>query len=338
VIKDYKQLQSLVEQSHHILVLQPEKPDTDSLASSLVLEHLLGDLGKEVMMYCQDEIPEYLKGLAGSDRVSDVFPTNFDLTILVDAGGPTMLSRTIPKYGAKLAAKPFVIIDHHSTREPMPFTTIDIIDARCGATTELLVKIARQLDWKLSTEAAELVTVGIMADTLNLSTPTTTADTVETVAQMVRRGVSLYALRRRYEMTTALDAELVALKGQLMQRIEYYHHGKIALLVVTPDELSRYMERHDPSDLVINSEMRATKGVEVAVVIRNYGLKIKISMRANLDIAAKAASHFGGGGHPQAAGIKIEGRPVDEVKDELVAVLTKLIEEHEVTKHAQPTN
>ena len=52
-------------------------------------------------------------------------------------------------------------------------------------------------------------------------------------------------------------------------------------------------------------------------------------MRTNLEIAAPAAAHFGGGGHPQAAGCTVEGRPMDEVKKELVEVLTGLIKEHE---------
>jgi phosphoesterase RecJ-like protein len=145
----------------------------------------------------------------------------------------------------------------------------------------------------------------------------------------VRIGVDLTELRRRREKAEALEPEISNLKGQLLQRVEYFSDGKIATVVVTPEELSKYADIHDPADLV-SQEVRRIKGVQIAAVLRNYnssihGNKIKISMRANLPIAAKAAQHFKGGGHDQAAGCTVEGRPVEDVKQELVQVITGLL-------------
>lgn len=325
------QLKQLIDTATTVLVLQPEKPDTDSLGSSLALEQILGDIGKEVVMYCQDEVPNYLRILEGWDRVVHDMPNKFDLTILVDCGGPQQIKRTLDKHQAKLTAKPFAILDHHANRSPMPFDTIDVIDPGCAATGEQVAKMATQYGWKINLAAAKAIVPSIMADTLGLSTPTTTADTVQTVAEMVRIGVDMAELRRKREEADALEPDLIALKGRLFQRIEYYADGRIALVVVTPEELTKYADIHDPADL-INQEMRMIKGVQIAAVLRDYdstlyGRKIKISMRANLPIAAKAAQHFGGGGHAPAAGCTVEGRPADEVKNELVQVITGLLDE-----------
>lgn len=329
-----EKLKQLVDSAETILVLQPEKPDTDSLGTSLALEQMLGDLGKEVIMYCQDEVPSYIRILDGWDRVVHDMPAKFDFTILVDCGGPQQIQRTLDKHQAQLTSKPFVILDHHANRSPMPFETIDVIDPATAATGELVVKISQKFGWKINQDAGKVIVPAIMADTLGLSTPTTTADTVQAVADMVRLGVDMTELRRRRELAEALEPEISRLKGQLLQRVEYAADGQIATVIVTPEELAKYADIHDPADLV-SQEIRRIKGVQIAAVLRNYnssvhGNKIKISMRANLPIAAKAAQHFKGGGHDQAAGCTIEGRPVEEVKDELIRVITGLLDETQV--------
>jgi bifunctional oligoribonuclease and PAP phosphatase NrnA len=323
-------LQKLVSESKTILVLQPEKPDTDSIGTSLALEQILGDLGKEVIMYCQDPVPDYLRIFNGWDRISDQFPPRFDITLAVDFGDPQQMERTLAKHGTALQSKPFIILDHHKTRKPMAFPSIDIIDPETAATGELVVKICNVLGWDINLEAAQAIVPAILADTLGLSTPTTTAQTVDTVAQMVRIGVDLSDLRRRREIAGALDPEILKYKGELLQRVEYFAEGRIALVVITPAELKLYAEKHDPADL-INQEIRTVKGVQIAAIMRDYdsslyGRKIKISMRANVPIAALAAAHFGGGGHDQAAGCTVEGRQPDDVKTELVKVITPLLQ------------
>ncbi len=48
--KSVTDLKVLIDQADTILILQPEKPDTDSITSSLALEQILGDLGKEIIL------------------------------------------------------------------------------------------------------------------------------------------------------------------------------------------------------------------------------------------------------------------------------------------------
>lgn len=328
-----QKLQQMVDSAQTILVLQPEKPDMDSLGSALALEDIWGELGKNVVMFCADEIPSYLRVLDGWDRVSDQFPKQFDITVLVDTGGPQMINRTLEKYTPKLTQKPFFIIDHHKNREPMPFATIDIVQTK-AANTELIANIAGEIGWKISGAGAQAISAAILADTMGLSTPETTADTIQTLADMVRKGADLEKLRRRREEADALIPEIVALKGKLLSRIEYFADGQVAVIVITPEELARYAKIHDPADLV-NQEMRRISGVKIAVALRNYnstlhGNKIKISMRANVPIAARAAQHFGGGGHDMAAGAVAEGRPIDEVKAEIVKVISGLLSDETI--------
>lgn len=322
----------MVKSAKRILILQPEKPDTDSLGSALALEQILGDLGKEPIMYCHDPIADYLRQFDGWDRVTDDFPKQFDLTIVVDFGSPQQLERTLIKQSGALSSRPFVVLDHHKNRTPMDFAATYVVDIESAATGELIAIVCHELGWNINLTAAKAIVPSIMSDTLGLSTPTTTARTIETLAEMVRLGVDMSELRRRREEVDALDSELVHLKGALLTRAEFYVEGQLALVVVTPEELSRFASIHDPADLV-NQELRTAKGVLLAAVLRNYnselyGRKIKISLRANLPIAAKVAEHFDGGGHDQAASCTITGRPIDEVKAEFIKVASEELKAH----------
>lgn len=329
-----KQLAKLVDKAQTIVVLQPEKPDTDSLCSALVLEHLLGDLDKDVTLYCQDEVPPYINYFEGVDRLTDELPNKFDLSILVDTGGAQQVARTLEKHQGRLAAKPFVIIDHHASREPLPFATIDIIDPESAATGELLVKIATQLKWNLTAEAASLVVPAITADTLGLTTPSVRAHTVHTVGDMIELGANLYKLNQARLAAGAMDPDVLTLKGRLLQDVEFHLDGKLATLIVGPATLKDYAKRYDPAALVIY-DMQHVRGVELAVVIRNYAPKIKLSLRANSPVAAPVAEAFGGGGHPQASGATIEVGQPEDIRAKVIEV-TKEVLANASVQHAQP--
>lgn len=326
-----KELGRLVEAAKTILVLQPEKPDTDSLTSSLALEQMLGDLGKTVVLYCRDQVPNYISYFEGADRVSDSFPDKFDLTIIVDTGGPQALSRTLEKYQGRLTKKPIAIIDHHPNRESLPFPTHEVIDKTSTSTCEVIITIAEQLNWAINRDAANLLVPGILADTRNLSIATVGAGTFRTMAKLIELGADVYKIHEDYRASDRLTIELLQLKGRLLSRIELYAEGKIALVAVTPEELKQYAELHDPADLIIY-ELQNALGVEVAVVMRHYGgeaNKIKISTRATMPVAAKACMDFGGGGHDRAAGCQINDTPLAEAKANFVTSLSKHIREYE---------
>src|SRR5690606_41684769 len=70
--------------SSDLLIIQADNPDADSLASALALESILHEMGKEPLLYCGIDMPEYLKYLPGWDRVEREVPSQFDASIIVD--------------------------------------------------------------------------------------------------------------------------------------------------------------------------------------------------------------------------------------------------------------
>jgi bifunctional oligoribonuclease and PAP phosphatase NrnA len=318
-------LEHLVRDAETILVLQPDSPDADSLGSGLGLEEILGDLGKQVVMYSYKEPEPYLRTQEGWDRISQNFPKRFDLTILVDTGAPALIKSTLEHHFAALTSKPFVVIDHHTSRTPFGFDLTEIVKPACAA-AEVIVQIALNLGWPINEAAASKLATALLADSLGLTTPDSTAHSLEMLAHLVHQGANLYDLHKLKRETSALTPDLVHLKGKLLQSIEFEVEGKLALAEITPDMVAKYQDVHEPYTLILG-DMQWAKGVELVAVFKNYGTKINVPLRSNAGLAAPIAEKFGGGGHPNAAAYRCKSTDIVREKRLLIETFTKFKEQ-----------
>jgi bifunctional oligoribonuclease and PAP phosphatase NrnA len=296
---NYDKLASLVKSASAILVLQPDSPDGDSLGSALGLEEILGDLGKTVYMYSYKEPEPYLRNLEGWDRVSQNFPKSFDLTILVDTGAPALIKSVLEHHHADLTKHPFIVIDHHTSRLPFGFETIDIVEPAAAA-AEVITQICQDLKWTINKPAATKLATALLSDSLNLTTPDSTAHSVEMLSVLVRCGANLYEMYAAKKEATALNQNLLHLKGKLLTQVQFLADGELAVLELTPDIVAAYKDDYEPYTLVL-TEMQWVRGVRLAAVFKNYGTKINVPLRSKEGLAGPVAETFGGGGHLNAA-------------------------------------
>ncbi len=306
-----------------VLILQPENPDGDSIASSLALEEILGDLGKEVVIYSYVHIPDYLRYIQGSDRIVNDFPNNFDVTIIVDTVTASLLENTLK--GSKLTAinkKPVMVLDHHPTDNDLPLEHaefFDVADESIVATGELVYHLAKKEGWEINPMAATHIIESIMADTLGMSTEIVSGNTLRVVADMLDRGANMAEIDKRRRQYMKKTREIVTYKGVLLQRVEYFHDGTLALVHIPWEEIEKYSPHYNPSMLALE-ELRNTEGVELAIGIKTYpDGKITGKIRANNHpLAGELAAHFGGGGHDYAAGFKTTEWNYEDLKNEVM--------------------
>lgn len=299
------QATDLIANAQKIIVIQAENPDGDSLASSLALEELLSDLGKDVRLYAPVEIPKYLRYVPGWDRVDNTFDTKADLAIIVDTSADVLLSKVLEAPGVRhfLETHPVVVIDHHISESTLSFDHATIIE-EAAATGEIIYRLAAKNNWTINEQAAEHMLAAILSDSLGLSTQSVTGDTLRVAAALVDLGAAPSVIETRRRQLMKKSPEILAYKGELIGRIEYLLDGKLALVHVPWDDIQRYSDQYNPSALVID-EMLLVEAVNVAVAIKTYpDGKITGKIRANLPIAEQIASFFGGGGHNYAAGFR----------------------------------
>lgn len=325
----------LISHAKRIVVIQAENPDGDSLGSSLALEEILGDLGKEVSLHCPVDVPKYLRYVSGWDRVTLDFDHKADLAILVDTVSETLLSKTLEIPGARhfLETHPVIVIDHHGEVESsLSFDHTFLLDEKAVATGEALYRIAAENKWPINPHAAESMLIAMLSDSLGFTTPNTTADSFFVASKLIELGAEPASIEIRRREYMKKSAEILQYKGRLLERIEYALEGSLAIVHIPWEDIQAYSDQYNPSVLVLD-EMRMVYDVQVAVAIKTYpDGKATGKLRTNTPVADKIAGFFGGGGHKYAAGFRIY-ESYDTLRSELVAATDKILKDH--TKDAE---
>lgn len=320
----------ILKDSQKFVIIQAENPDGDSLGSALALEELLGEAGKDVKLYCAIDIPKYMHYIQGWDRVEKDWPTDREVAILVDTSAEALIQQALAIPGVRhfLETHPVIVLDHHDTEGDLPFETLSVVDSNAVATSEVLYHLAKEAGWTITQSAAESMFVSIQADSLGLSTPSTTAESYQVAANLVALGANPSEIENRRREYMKKPADILKYKGQLIERIEYALDGKLAIVHIPWNEIQEYSDRYNPSVLVLE-EMRMVEGVEVAVAVKTYpDGKLTGKIRVNAPIAEAVAGYFGGGGHAYAAGFKVF-ESYDTIITELITATDKAITDYE---------
>jgi phosphoesterase RecJ-like protein len=327
---DAENLQELINDAAVIVIVQADNPDADSLGSALALEQILGDMGKQPLLYCGVDMPGYLRYMSGWDRVERDLPQKFDASIIVDASTMSLLEK-LTQSGQKslLATKPCAVLDHHgSVENVIPFASIMINDPGRASAGELIYVLARQLSWSINVAAKEFIAGSILGDTQGLSNQLASHQTYHIMADLIEGGVDrpkLEELRREYGK---MPQEIFSYKAVLIQHTEFARDGTIASVMVPQVEINQYSPLYNPGPL-IQGDMLQTVGVQVAIVFKRYDDgKITGAIRCNpgYGIAADLATKFGGGGHAYASGFKmITSRPFTDIRSECIDYADQLL-------------
>jgi phosphoesterase RecJ-like protein len=323
-------ISEVLKNANHIVIIQADNPDADSLASSLALEQILGEQDKEITLYCGVDLPSYLHYLPGSDRIVTELPKQFDASIIVDTSSDSLLEQ-LDKTSSKgwLAAKPSIVIDHHATEPTITFAQI-ICNHPAVATGEVIFELSKQLNWNVNAQAKNLLTYAILSDSLGLMSEATTARSIQIIAELVEGGVKLAELESARRDNQRREPELIHYKGRLLERVEFYSDNRIATITIPWEEIEKYSPLYNPPMLVMD-DMRLSRDTAVAIAFKVYrDGKVTGKIRSNYGsaIAGKLAEYFGGGGHPYAAGFKItNGKTYEDIKRETIEIAAKLLDE-----------
>ncbi len=319
----------LIENAQKIAVIQAENPDGDSLGSALALEEILGDLGKEVSLYCPVEIPKYLRYINGWDRVTSELDTKADIGIIVDTTADVLLGKVLDKPENKnfLETHPVLVIDHHTTAAALSFDHT-LLSEEAVATSHVIYNLAVNAGWKINAQAAEDMIAAVMSDSLGLTTPNVTPETFRLMGDLADLGGSSAIVEERRREFMKKSPEILAYKGKLIDKIEYLLDGKLALVHVPWEEIQQYSDAYNPGAL-IGDELRLVEGVVLSVVTKTYpDGKVTARLRGNLPIAEQVAGYFGGGGHDYAAGFRVY-EDYDTIVSELVTATDKALKEYD---------
>jgi phosphoesterase RecJ-like protein len=221
-----------------------------------------------------------------------------------------------------------LVIDHHTeTTSTLSFSHTALTE-EAVATSEIIYKLASEADWSINSQAAENMLIAIMSDSLGLTTPNVSPNTYFVAGKLTELGAKNSEIEARRREYMKKSPEILAYKGELIGRIEYFLDGKLALVHIPWEDIQAYSDQYNPSVLVLD-EMRLVEGVELGVAIKTYpDGKVTGKLRGNIPIAETVAGFFGGGGHQYAAGFRAY-EEYDTIVSELVTATDKALKEYE---------
>ncbi|NPA52475.1 MAG: bifunctional oligoribonuclease/PAP phosphatase NrnA [Aquificae bacterium] len=306
-----------------ILLTTHENPDGDGIGSMLALYKFLKKKGKNVVCAMKDETPYIYNFLPNVNQIQKL-PINkqFDLAVVVDAVG-------LHRVKAPVQAKEILRIDHHIGGE---FNRFDYVDPTAPSTTYLVAKLLRSWEeTQIDKDIATSLYTGLITDTGSFRYNNVDEKTFEMAKFLVKKGADpAYISTMIYERNKPNTLWLLT---KTLSTLEIHYNGLIASLIVRRDFINETQTKEEDTEGFVNYA-RCIEGVEVAfIMIQKPDQKTwRVSLRGKGKIPVREiAQEFGGGGHKDAAGCRIQGEEA-EVKNRLIQVSSKIIQKTIATK------
>jgi phosphoesterase RecJ-like protein len=308
----------------HILLATHFNPDGDALGSLLGLVEILEGMGKRVLAYLEEPVSHVYRFLPGCAQVQTDMDTVREfvvqakgdiLTLCLDCGDEKRLGRNCAEL---ISFRPIMVIDHHHGNSG--FGDGDWIETHRSSTGEMIFDLAEALGAEISTKAAECLYVAINTDTGSFRYDSTSSHTFAVAGELVRRGVRPDLIANNLYDNYTLGR--LRLMQEVLATLEMHERERIAVIRVTQKMLERTFTTMQDTEYFINLP-RAVRSVRVAVFLKEVAPEVvSVSLRAKgqCDVSLVAAQ-FGGGGHRNASGFRLEGKGLDAVRDALLPVL-----------------
>lgn len=304
---------ALVEQYDCITIFRHVSADSDALGSQYGLRQWIKDTYPEKKVFALGEdngskhvyFPDV--DIASDEEVAS------SLAIILD----TANASRIDDERWRLAAHKLKI-DHHIFVEQ--YADTEIIQDLAGATCEILARLFEKENIKLSAIAAQYLYCGMIADTLRFSIRTTTPETLRTAAYLVEAGVDVAKANEQNFSTTL---KLYRYENYIRANCEVME-DKLAYMIVQKEDYERFGLTFNEA----KEKVFVMSGVDEFRAWALFTEKEKDehgepvfngSLRARAHMINDIASHYQGGGHRFACGVKgLKRTDIDRLLKEML--------------------
>lgn len=291
--------------------------DFDGLASMVGARRLYPGAKLVLPAGAQEAVRDFLVSHdLGLSTLKDLDLGQVKRLILVDTQEPERIG--VLKTCVDNPAVEVVVFDHHvdETSVCVGRSSQSLVEP-VGATITILVEQLRDRGISPTPFEATVMALGLYEETGSFGFSSTTSRDLEAGAQLVAAGADLNLVTET--LRRPLDPDAIALLNDLLEHSEVYYLEGRKVLVAT-STLDR--RRGEAAEVVhMLAELQGVDAVVVAVTMDGRVQIIGRSRRPDIDVGW-IAREFGGGGHPVAAAASVKGKPLAEVKEQLVRLLT----------------
>lgn len=292
------------------------RPDGDCIGSQLAMAQALRNQGCEAVCWNEDPLPRKLEFLDPDGLMQKPKRgRKFDCVIATDCATFDRLG----KAGKCVQDRRYFInIDHHESNTR--YADINWIGPREPSTGELIFRLFEAAKWPITPKIADCLFTAISTDTGSFQYPTTRPATYYAAGKLVDRGADLAKVCN--EVYQSYPLSRVRLLRHVFNKFRLTNNNQIAYFWLKKADYARTGARPDESEGLID-HIRAIEPVVVACVFEEMdpGL-VRVSLRSKSEAVdvGDIAALFGGGGHPAAAGARVQGAPLSVQRRVLNAV------------------
>lgn len=300
--------------------------DADGLGSEIGLYYLLRALGKDALILNNEKVPDYLAPIMPQRLVRYIGMPGYGgaplqkklrgrFVFILDSSEPQRSEKVAEVFQAMQL--PWSTIDHHITEKKKEYCT----DPNYAATAEIIWDLYCYFRVAVPKAAALPLYTGIVADSGNFRYPKTSLRTHLAGGHLLSYGINSDAVFRTLYESNPLDR--LKLVARVLPRVVFMPNGVVVLSVLQRDREG--LELGDGGTEGLANQLLAHKNLRAAaVLVETEEGELKASLRSvgDVDVAA-FARRFGGGGHKNAAGLKLR-EPFAAAEQKLLQALKSL--------------
>lgn len=309
-------LPQLIESHTIVHIYRHTNPDPDAIGSAVGLAELI-----------DTNYPHAIVRLAGDDMLDTQAlpnarfgaPQEDDYTVRVLAIVVDTANRSRIDGDGYMRADTVVKLDHHPINQLDPeytFADFEHINTGVSSAAELVTSLATRFEWEITRQAAQFLYVGLLGDTGAFSY-NVRPSTFQAAATLAATGIDVVEIKKA---TAARTAAQVAAYGYIASDMARFDESAgYHLTAVNGVIMDRGGFNADDVHGAVNAARTMDGLLAWAVAIEQVddsGQRyFRVSLRSNGPKINDIASHFGGGGHPLAAGCTVAVGELDTVRE-----------------------
>jgi phosphoesterase RecJ-like protein len=323
------QVADLLQAHDHYVLVPHVAPDPDAFGAVCGLAVLLARLGKTVVVYTDEAVPEHCRFLGGYFPIQAKWPDESERrwrVIFLDGGERSRLPVSVRERPI------WMNLDHHEGNGC--FADWIYVDTLAAATSYIVAELLPHLGLEPDADSASSLFAGILFDTRGgFITDRCTPALYRQVAQLVEAGARPdYINRMLHEQLGMGDFKLY---GEALNAIATAMDGQIVYTSITQAMLKASGGGEQAIEM-LTLNLPKIAGGEVYILFKetpsgNFKLSFRSKGRILVNLIAK---HFAGGGHRYAAGGRVEGPLAAAVPKVLLACESAIQEQSHVGQPA----
>ncbi len=290
-----QQIIKKIEEYNTIIIHRHVIPDGDAYGSSFGLGELIRTTYPEKEVYVVGEELDYLKYVGTTDKIEDSVYEG-SLVITTDTPNAARISDERWKLGA------FKIkIDHHPFSDE--YADIEWIDTSYTSTCEMITSLLIENNLKTSDNGARCLFNGIVSDTGRFLFRGVSEQTLRYASQLLKYDFDMIDL---YTNMYTQSKSMVRFKGYALLNFEETDNG-VGYLKLTDEKLRELNIDENSASSQVNT-LSNIEGIKVWAffVEDKENNDIRVNLRSSGAAVNEVAKKYGGGGHVQAAGTRVE--------------------------------